>query len=268
MVAVEQLCALVRTAAQQELLSRYRRVRASAKVDGSLITEADIAMQERLQGELARAWPRYRLLGEEMDSQRQAELLADVGAGIWVLDPLDGTINFASGVPVFAVSLALLDRSGVAAGVIYDPLRDECFSAARGQGARLNGDSLTARCEAGRLAECVAEVDLKRLTPALRGRIAEQQPFRSQRNFGSGALDWAWLAAGRVQLYLHGGQKLWDYAAGSLILAEAGGRASDLAGKPVLDWSLTPRPVVAATDSGLFEQWLGWCTESRPSSVG
>ena len=182
--------------------------------------------------------------------------MRDNTTGLWILDPLDGTINFASGVPQFAVSLALLTAEGVQLGVIYDPCRDELFSAARGCGAELNGRPLRAPQQAPPLRECVAEIDLKRLNEALRVRLVREMPFRSQRNFGSGALDWAWLADGRYQLYLHGGQKLWDYAAGSLILAEAGGRATDLAGLPVYGASLETRPVVGATNTVLQQTWL------------
>lgn len=143
-------------------------------------------------------------------------------------------------------------------GLVYDPVRDECYSAARGQGAWCNGTPLRARATGLPLARCVAMVDFKRLTAALATRLVCSPPFASQRNFGSSALDWCQLAAGRGQLYLHGRQNLWDYAAGSLILAEAGGRAETLWGEPVLQVGLQPRSVVATLDPALFAPWRDW----------
>ena len=256
---IDALSDFVRAAARKILLPRFGRVKAEAKQDGSLVTEADLLMQRELTGALQKHWPMIALLGEEMAPAEQASLLNQASSGLWVLDPLDGTINFASGVPNFAVSLALLDGAGVRLGLIYDPVRDEMFSASRDAGANLNGCPLRLTRERPReLEECVAEIDLKRLDEQLRLRLVREMPFRSQRNFGSGALDWAWLADGRYQLYLHGGQKLWDYAAGSLILAEAGCLATDLNGYPVYNASLTPRSVVGAVTPELHREWLAW----------
>ena len=81
-------------------------------------------------------------------------------------------------------------------------------------------------------------------------------PFKSQRNIGSCALEWAWVAAGRIHLLLHGGEKIWDYAAGTLLLEEAGGLSSDFDGQPIFNHSLSPRPVVAAVSPGLYRLWL------------
>ena len=92
-------------------------------------------------------------------------------------------------------------------------------------------------------------------------RFAVASPYRSQRSFGSVALDWCWLAAERVQVYLHGGQKLWDYAAGSLVLSEAGGSGGlfeNYAGTRVQELTLQPRIAIAATSADLFDQWNAW----------
>ncbi|MEN8213155.1 MAG: inositol monophosphatase [Pseudomonadota bacterium] len=259
---LDVLTELVRSAALEILMPRFRQVQASLKQDGSLVTEADLLLQQRIAGELKEQWPEIAFLGEEMPASEQAALLKQRDAGLWVLDPLDGTINFASGVPNFAVSLALLDADGVNLGIIYDPCRDELFSATRGNGAILNGQPLQLPQDKSMpLAECVAEIDLKRLDLELRIRLVSSMPFRSQRNFGSGALDWAWLADGRYQLYLHGGQKLWDYAAGSLILAEAGGSATTLDNRPLLDGGIAPRSVVGAVTPELHRSWLEWLAE-------
>ena len=197
-----------------------------------------------------------------MQPDQQSALLQNISEGLWVLDPLDGTINFASGVPNFAVSLALLDQEGVKLGIIYDPCRDEMFSAARGEGAWLNDRTLQCPQHSLSLVDCVAEIDLKRLKENTRVSLVRDMPFRSQRNFGSGALDWAWLADGRYQLYLHGGQKLWDYVAGSLIVSEAGGQATTLENIPVYSGSLDPRSVVGGITPALQEKWLAWLSST------
>ena len=255
----------VRIAALDELLPRFADVQRHIKRDGSIVTEADHAMQARMQTMLAEHWPQYDFLGEEMPRARQEELISTPGQGLWCLDPLDGTSNFAAGLPFFCVSLALLVQGRPEVGLVYDPVRDECFMAQRGKGAWLNGISMGTMATLGlSLQRCIAVVDFKRLTPTLATTLAARPPFGSQRNFGSSALDWCWLADGRFHVYLHGGQKLWDYAAGSLILAEAGGQALTLHGEEVISPDLLPRSVVATLDPDLFRNWTAWVREQQP----
>lgn len=246
----------VREVAQQELVPRFRKVTHQLKSDGSIVTEADHAMQQRMIEVLQQQWPQIPLLGEEMSAEKQQQLLDNGDRGLWLLDPLDGTSNYAAGIPYFCVSLALLHKGEVLLAIIYDPLRDECFSAEKGKGAWLNGDPLLAPRAVRPLKQGIALIDLKRLSAELAARVVSQPPYSSQRNLGSGALDWCYVASGRVDVYLHGGQKLWDYAAGQLILAESQGYASTLEGAPVLARELTPRSVVAAADETNFRQWL------------
>ena len=106
---------LIRSAAQDILMPRFNRVSANLKGDGSLVTEADLTMQKALADQLQANWPTTGFLGEEMSAEEQQARLETAANGLWVLDPLDGTINFASGVPNFAVSLALLDRAWMSA---------------------------------------------------------------------------------------------------------------------------------------------------------
>ena len=246
---LKQLRQLVRTCAQEELMPRFADVSRRLKKDGSVVTDADHAMQKRMQKELAAHWPGYDFLGEEMPATKHAVLTAAHAKGLWILDPLDGTSNFAAGVPFFSVSLALLVGDRPQIGVVYDPIRDECFMAQRGAGAWLNGLSLGTRAPVLLpLQRTLAVVDFKRLDRPLAAKLGAEPPYGSQRNFGSSALDWCWLADGRFHIYLHGGQKLWDYAAGSLILSEAGGHAVTLDGEEVFANGLDPRSVVAARD--------------------
>ncbi|BAU50022.1 inositol monophosphatase [Sulfurifustis variabilis] len=255
---LDELSELVRAAAREELLPRFADVLRHIKHDGSVVTAADHAMQDRLQAELARRWPEYAFLGEEMSGADHERLIQDGAPGLWCLDPLDGTTNYAAGLPFFGVSLALLVPDGPALGLVYDPLRDECFAARREAGARLNGAPLRATARAPELRRCVAVVDFKRLPRELARELGAHPPYGSQRNFGACSLEWCWLAAERFHIYLHGGQKLWDYAAGSLILKEAGARAATLADEEVFAFALAPRSVVAAVDPEIFAQWRTW----------
>lgn len=265
---LDRLQDLIVAAAEAELLPRFAEHERAFKADGSVITAADTAMQARLRRELAATWPAYGFLGEEMAEAEQHAALGAPGAGLWVLDPLDGTSNFAAGLPFFSVSLALVRDGAPQLGIVYDPVRRECFTARRGAGARLNGVELNAVVSSGAeragprgalsLRETLAIVDFKRLTPELARRLAAAPPYASQRSLGSVALDWCWLAAGRAHVYLHGRQKLWDYAAGSLILDEVGGHACTLEGEPVFRAAIAPRSAVAALDADLFAAWRDW----------
>ena len=144
--------------------------------------------------------------------------------------------------------------------MIYDPNQNEVFSAIAGQGAWFNGEPLIASSEREQLAQCTAQIDFKRLSQAMRVCLCKDHPYASQRNFGSGALDWCWLASARSQVYIHGGQKLWDYAAGHLILQEAGGIAKTFAGDKMFISSLQPRSVIGAVNQSLFDQLQKYIT--------
>jgi myo-inositol-1(or 4)-monophosphatase len=258
MIDIERLKNIIIRAADEELLPRFSSGERSEKKDGSVITEADTAMQSRLRAELAGHWPHYPLLGEEMDEAAQQRVLRSDAPGLWCVDPLDGTSNFAAGIPFFAVSVALLEKGRPAVGMVYDPVRRECFWAAPERGAWCNDVRLGARSLDLSLSQAVALVDFKRLDAALARRLAERPPYSSQRSFGSVALDWCWIAAGRGHVYLHGKQRIWDYAAGSLILVEAGGHAVTLAGESVYRADMAPRSAVAALDRKLFQAWCAW----------
>ncbi len=255
---LNRLSEIVQQAAREELLPRFAGVKRRLKSDGSIVTEADQAMQERLLHDLGATWPDYRLLGEEMTAEEQSQLIAEPGPGLWILDPLDGTSNFAAGLPFFSVSLALLAQGEIRLGLVYDQMRDECFSARKDGGAWLNGERLEAQGPAVSLRRCIAAVDFKRLPTELAARFAAAPPYSSQRSFGSVALDWCWVATGRFHVYLHGRQKLWDYAAGQLILAEAGGYNRTLSGDPVFVPANTPRSAIAALELDLFQEWCAW----------
>lgn len=234
------------------------------KTDGSLITETDLALQNAISACLLQHFPHIPVLGEEMSEAEQQAVLAT--GNCWLLDPLDGTSNFSHGIPVYAVSCALLQQGQVVAGMVYDPNRKECFHAVRGEGAWLNGQALKRKLSEhrGQLKHVMAIIDTKRLEATLAQAIVQQHPYHSQRSFGSVALDWCWLANGRIQTYLHGKQKLWDFAAGALIAEEAGCIAQTLSGEPILSapLSLTARSAVGACPA-LASTWPEWIKQHR-----
>lgn len=255
---LEKLKSLVKVAAKEELLKDFGHSEFDYKADGSVITPADIAMQDRLENELNHHWPMYEVLGEEMTDDEQQAVI-DSGAGYWCIDPLDGTSNYAAGLPFFAVSIALIVDKQQQLGLIYDPVRDEMFSAIKGQGAFLN-DQMIDHSQL-RITEdkpIVAEIDLKRLPEKLAVKLVTESIFASQRNIGSSALDWCWMSVGRFDIYLNGGQKLWDYAAGSLIFREAGGHSISLDNEDVFRGQLEIRSVLACYDKNLFNYWYRW----------
>ena len=248
---------VVKAVAKTEVMPRYLKVARQHKADGSLCTEADIASQAALTLALQKILP-CPVLGEEMPFEQQKKQWEAGKDGLWCIDPIDGTSNFVNGLPYFAVSVALMRQGRSVLGVIYDPVADEVFYAEKGKGAFLNGASLPIKEYAPVLHQCMAGVDLKRLSSTLAQQLASAPPYSSQRNYGASTLDWCYAAAGRFDLYLHGGQKQWDYAAGSLILAEAGGHARTLQGEAVACASGQPRSVVAALGEQVFEEWQAW----------
>ncbi|MDH5518878.1 MAG: inositol monophosphatase family protein, partial [Gammaproteobacteria bacterium] len=191
-----ELLQTVKAAAKEELLPRFARVEREHKTDGSFVTEADYAVHNRLTEQLSSHWPEYALLSEEMSSSQQQQALSS-GQPVWCLDPLDGTSNFAAGIPYFAVSLSLIEDGAIKFGLIYDPVRDECFVSQKNSVTQLNNRALRLPAAGIDLKQSTAIIDFKRLSDQLACRIIQEKPFSSQRNFGASALDWCWLAAGR-----------------------------------------------------------------------
>ena len=254
---LEQVIAVVKEVAQEEIMPRYMQVVRQLKADGSLYTEADLIAQDALLDKLYRIYP-VAVMGEEMTDQQQHAQWEAGDGGLWSVDPIDGTSNFFNGLPFFGISVALMRKGRSVLGVIYNPVTKELFYAEKGKGAYLNGMPLPLRKRQTHLRTAIANVDLKRLDPKLAEKIATYPPYASQRNYGACALEWCYTAAGYFDLYLHGGQKPWDYAAGSLILEEAGGF---MCGFDQDDyWAGSPwrRSVIAALDPVLFAQWRDW----------
>ncbi|HKZ70402.1 MAG TPA: inositol monophosphatase family protein [Anaerolineales bacterium] len=196
-----------------------------------LVTEYDHRAEAYIVAELQKAFPDHAIRGEEG---------ARVNSGAeyeWLIDPLDGTTNFAHGLPIFAVSMALAQRGDPIVGVIYDPSRDELFTTAKGEGAHLNGNRLrvSARQPLSRtLLVTGFPYDIRTNSD---NNIARFSHFavraRAVRRLGSAALDLAYVAAGRIDGYWESRLNLWDVAAGVLMVREAGGRISNYADEPL-----------------------------------
>ncbi len=248
--------------AKAHLLPDDSQIQRQTKRDGSFVTAVDHAMQQAIIDKLAELTPEIARLGEEMDGEQQ-QALFDSHEYLWCIDPLDGTTNFASHLPYYCVSIALLKNKYPVLGLVYDPIRDEAFSAIADTGAWLNDKALNLAPTGLQLSECIGLIDFKRLAPNLRQQLIENIPYVSQRSYGSGALDWCWIAAGRCQLYLHGRQNLWDYAAGQLILTEAGGHSLTIEAEKVCNGQLSKRSVMAAVDKTLFEAWAHWIKQAN-----
>lgn len=251
LIAVQDI---VRSVTGDSLSVYYRCSTADYKSDGSIVTEADMLMQKSLTAALEKRYPDILMLGEEISEPVQNEVLQGCG-DFWCLDPVDGTTNFHATMPLFSVSLALISDGELKLGVVYDPNRKEFFGAIRDHGIWVNGKPLERPPQPGRLGDCIAFVDFKRLDNAIGSNLATNAPYKSQRNIGTCALEWAWLAAGRANLLVHGSERIWDYSAGVLLTREAGGVCETFDGEPVYKQSLEPRSVIAASTPELFAQW-------------
>ncbi|MCK5727171.1 MAG: inositol monophosphatase [Thiotrichaceae bacterium] len=252
---------LLKQVSKEEIMPRFLKTGYEIKDDGSLLTEADLVTDRRICTALKKEYPDIAFLSEEMSLEEQTILLEN-HTWLWVLDPLDGTSNFAAGIPLFATSLALLHEGSVVMGFTYDPVRDEMFSAVKGEGARLNGFDLKCKESSFSLDKSIAIVDFKRLPMTLCQQLLLDPPFKSQRNLGSCVLEWAWMASNRGHVYLHGGMKLWDLAAGTIILSEAGGYSSTMEGETVFRAKMQPRSVVISPDKKIFSHWQEYLQKS------
>lgn len=263
---LDKVIAAVNMVARQEILPQYLQVTRQQKADGSSFTEADLAAQEVLLRELHKINP-VAAMGEEMTEKEHCEQWMAGDAGLWNVDPIDGTSNFINGIPYFAISVGLMKQGRSVLGVVYNPVTNEMFYAEKGKGAYLNGKRLPIKKSFASLSNAIANVDLKRLDRKLAKKIAGNPPYASQRNYGACSLEWCYTAAGFFDLYLHGGQKPWDYAAGALILEEAGGYMCGFDQDNYWSGSPWQRSVIAALDPLLFSQWRDWVRTCQAQNV-
>ena len=220
-------------------------IRVSKKNNHELVTTADLMSEEFLKKRLAEIEPSAGFLGEESWNGDYPD------PPFWVVDPLDGTNNYAHGYPVFAVSIAFWNGSSVEAGCIYDPSRNETFSAVRGKGAKLN-DSVISTTDTDMLSGCILATGFPyhRKSDHLGMNLEILKYFLGRvqgiRRSGSAALDLAYVAAGRLDGFWEEHLKPWDMAAGALIVREAGGEISSFSGD---EWDIFSTGMVASGKS-------------------
>jgi myo-inositol-1(or 4)-monophosphatase len=206
-----------------------KEIRHKGTVD--LVTQFDHQSEDYLVGEIHRQFPQDTIVTEE------SGLLSGSGGGErWYLDPLDGTVNFAHGVPMFAVSIAYEETGQMKYGVVYEPLRDECFCAEAGKGATLNGEPIQVSTAPDLIHSLMVTGFPYDLLDTPKNNLDNFVRFsrlcQGVRRLGSAALDLCYVACGRLDGYWEIRLSAWDIAAGSLIVREAGGVMTDLAGDP------------------------------------
>lgn len=217
----------------------------SRKGPADFVSAADRRAEELIKAELQRARPRYGFLMEE-----SGETKGDDPQHRWIVDPLDGTTNFLHGIPQFAISIALERQGKLAAAVIYDPIADELFTAERGGGAYLNDRRLRVAARQN-LADCLIATGMPFKAHGDAGLFLRELALlmpqvAGVRRFGAASLDLAWVAAGRFDGFWERELSPWDLAAGILLVREAGGFATDLAGG---DAMLESGGIVAGNES-------------------
>ena len=244
----------------RDKLDQTREVKSKGKRD--IVTDADFAADRTVRSILRASLPQDHYLSEEDSAEKRQALWARAQASgdmrLWVVDPLDGTTNYAQHVPCFAVSIALYRAGAVEIGVVYDPLRREMFSAERGRGAFLNGRRLTVSSKR-RIQNAVVGTEwargqvLRERTALIFSRLVARAT--TGRALGSAALSLCYVAAARFDAYFHLHLSPWDVAAAALIVEEAGGRVTSLTGAP---WTVHSKGYVVS-NGYLHSQMLRLC---------
>jgi myo-inositol-1(or 4)-monophosphatase len=250
----ENIIRVARQAAQAGgaiLMEYYGKIKAiEHKGDIDLVTEADRKSELKIVSMIKDAYPHHRILAEESGDS------GDASSYTWIVDPLDGTTNYAHRYPCFCVSIAIEYEENIIHGVIHDPVRKELFTAAKGKGAYLNGTpiNVSSTQELNNSLLCTGfpydvREDMESNMDLFRSFLMQAQAVRRD---GSAALDLCYTAAGRFDGFWE--QKLhpWDVAAGSLILSEAGGELSSYQGEPFSIYS----PEILASNGLLHRQML------------
>ena len=220
----------------QTLLEWRERFAAREKGPSDLVTDADIASQEAIRSLLLKERSSDLFIGEEGEASEEDRSEDQI---CWVVDPIDGTVNYVHGFPFFCSSVAAVCGDRILAGAVYDPLRDELFRAEAGCGARLNGQAIWSSA-ATRFIDSLVAVSLPPRvdpdSPDLRSFVRAITQCRAVRRSGSAALNLAYVACGRLDAHWAHAIHPWDVAAGVLLVTEAGGAISSSTGGPFDVW--------------------------------
>ncbi len=209
------------------------------KAPKDLVTDADVAAQECIEGRILAAFPSHQFLGEECSQPDVIRAMASNVEWLWVVDPLDGTVNYVHKMPNFAVSIALMHRGQTVLGIVLDPMAQELYVATLGQGATVNGRKL----QSSTCTKLDSALIAASFPPQVQKDSLEIAQFvdilvhsQSIRRLGSAALNLCYVAQGRLDAYWAGFLKVWDVAAGALIATESGAILSSYGGKQHDPW--------------------------------
>ena len=194
------------------------QLQVSIKGPSDFVTNADIKAEKIIIDELTKSRKNYSILSEESGSKENKDM-----DNVWIIDPIDGTINFLHGVPHFAISIALKSNNEIVSGLIYDPIKDEMFYAEKNNGAYFNNKRIRVS-KRKKIEDCLfasGEIDNENIKQKTNAKL-------KTRKSGSAALDMAYVASGRYDGYFQKNLNLWDIAAGIIIVKEAGGQVNDL----------------------------------------
>ena len=224
------------------------------------VTEMDRAAEQLILDRLRTLRPDDHVVAEETGQHGEA----NDDSVTWVVDPLDGTVNYVYGVPQFAVSIAVQQHGESVVGVVYDVMRDDLYAASRGEGATCNGQPLRCSAQADLALSLVATgfsyaADTRRTQAEILTTVLPA--VRDIRRLGSAALDLCMVASGRVDAYFEAGMQPWDWAAGALIATEAGARVGGVGGRPPGSWT------TLAANEMLFERLEALLIEAGVPSV-
>jgi myo-inositol-1(or 4)-monophosphatase len=239
------------------LLDWIGRFEVREKGPSDLVTEADWAAQEAVRGVLMSAFPEHGFVSEESETPLNAD--ADY---CWIVDPLDGTTNYVHQVPHYAVSVALVHQGRPVVGVVHDPVHDELFSAASGQGAFLNGRAIRTS-QVNNLAQALVAASfsakVRADSPEIDQFVSVLLNCQAVRRTGSAALNLAYVAAGRFDAFWAMTTRAWDVAAGILLVTEAGGVVTRLDGG---SFDLKVAHPVASASQGLHDSFRSLLQEA------
>ena len=233
------------------LRSRFGNIsRIREKANAEIVTEADTESENAIISTIQAHYPDHAILGEECG------LIKGPSEYKWIIDPLDGTVNFAHQVPIFCISIALAVQETMVLGIIFDPINDELFTAVRGQGAKLNGDPIQVSAPA-RISESLLitgfPYNVEEIFETVMVRYGRcLKASQAIRRLGSAALDLCYVACGRFEGFWEQNLKPWDTAAGALLVVEAGGRVTTFSDRPYT----VKQPEILATNGIIHKEML------------